>query len=483
MRTEKLIEAIPQKEVQGQLGEEVKGISYNSRLLKPGELFVALRGSTSDGHLYIREAFGRGAIGAVVERKVRGYPVILVPDTRTALALLACRWYGNPSQNLWMVGITGTNGKTTTSYLIKSIWQKEGKESGLLGTIGYQIGGKIKRDELTTPQSLDLQRMFYQMLKEGINSVVMEVSSHALSLKRVLGTDYDLAIFTNLSRDHLDFHKDMDSYFEAKATLFEGLKKQAFALLNLDDPRSDLLRKRTEARVMTYSLRKEADIWAKSLRLLSTGSQAVISTPQGELSVKTRLLGEANLYNILAAVGATLAGGTPLEAIGKGVEGLSVVRGRMEVVEGKGFKVLIDYAHTPEALQNLLSSLRKIASGDLILVFGCGGNRDRGKRPLMGHVGSQLSERLILTSDNPRSEDPHLIIEEIAQGVKGGYEVIEDRREAIRMALKIAREGDWVIVAGKGHERAQLIRGKAIPFDDRQVVEEELGSLWKKSLR
>lgn len=483
MRTEKLIEAIPQKEVQGQLGEEVKGISYNSRLLKPGELFVALRGSTSDGHLYIREAFGRGAIGAVVERKVRGYPVILVPDTRTALALLACRWYGNPSQNLWMVGITGTNGKTTTSYLIKSIWQKEGKKSGLLGTIGYQIGGKIKRDELTTPQSLDLQRMFYQMLKEGINKVVMEVSSHALSLKRVLGTDYDLAIFTNLSRDHLDFHKDMDSYLEAKAILFEGLKKQAFALLNLDDPRSDLIRKRTEARVMTYSLRKDADIWAKSLRLLPTGSQAVISTPQGELSVKTRLLGEANLYNILAAVGATLAGGTPLEAISKGVEGLPVVRGRMEVVEGKGFKVLIDYAHTPEALQNLLSSLRRIASGDLILVFGCGGNRDRGKRPLMGHVGSQLSERLILTSDNPRSEDPHRIIEEIAQGVKGGYEVIEDRREAIRMALKIAREGDWVIVAGKGHEKAQLIKDKAIPFDDRQVVEEELDSLWKKSLR
>ncbi len=481
MRAQELIDALPHREVQGQIGEEIKGVCYDSRLLRPGELFVALSGSRSDGHLYLREAFEKGAVGAVVERKMEDYPVVLVPDTQEALALLACRWYGSPSQNLWMVGITGTNGKTTTSYLIKSIWEKEGKPSGLLGTIGHQIGEKIKEDLLTTPQSLDLQRMFYQMFRDGIQRVVMEVSSHALSQKRVVGTDYDLAIFTNLSRDHLDFHKDMDSYFQAKLILFKELKSAGIALLNIDDPRSDLIRKQTRAKVLTYSLKREGEIWAKGFSLLPTGSQAVINTPQGELTIKTRLLGEANLYNILAAVGATMAGGTPLEAIREGIEDLQAVKGRMEVVEARGFKVIIDYAHTPKALRNLLLFLRKIGCGSLILLFGCGGDRDPGKRPLMGQVGSQLSDKLILTSDNPRWEEPQGIIEEISQGVEGEYEVIVERREAIRAALNLAQEGDWVIVAGKGHETAQIIKDEAIPFDDRKVVEEELERLWKKS--
>jgi len=481
MRTQELIGALPQKEVLGQLGEETKGISYNSRLLNPGELFVALSGTRSDGHLYIPEVFEKGAVGAVGERRVGDFPQILVPDSRTALALLACKWYGNPSQDLWMVGITGTNGKTTTSHLIKSIWEKEGKESGLLGTIGYEISGKYRQDELTTPQSLDLQSILRQMVEQGTERAVMEVSSHALSLKRVLGTNYDLAVFTNLSRDHLDFHRDMDSYFQAKLILFQGLKAGAIALLNLDDPKSDLIRKQTRAKVLTYSLREKADIWAKSYSLQSTGSETVISTPQAEILTKSKLLGKANLYNILAAVGTTLAGGTKLEAIREGVEDLPSVKGRMEVVEGRGFKVLIDYAHTPDALQNLLGSLREIAAGRLILLFGCGGDRDRGKRSLMGQVGSRLADRLILTSDNPRWEEPRRIIEEIAQGVKGELEIIEERREAIRTALKLARKGDWVIVAGKGHETTQLVKDKAIPFDDRKVVEEELKGLWKKS--
>ncbi len=481
MRTQKLIEALPQREVLGQFQKECRGLSYNSHLLKPGDLFVALSGTKSDGHLWVGKAMEKGALGAVVERKVGDFPQIIVPNTREALALLASKWYGYPSQDLWLVGITGTNGKTTTSYLIRSIWEQEGKPSGLLGTIGYQIDGEFKRGELTTPQSLDLQRMLRQMVEGGTEKVVMEVSSHALSLKRILETDYDLAVFTNLSRDHLDFHKDMDSYFQAKLTLFQGLKPEAIALLNRDDPKSDLIKKQTKAQVLTYSLKRKADIWAKSYKLLPTGTEALLSTPQGELPIRSRLLGRANLSNILAAVGATLAGGSEPEAIREGVEELSGVKGRTEVVEGNGFKVLIDYAHTPDALQSLLGSLREIAAGRLILTFGCGGDRDRGKRPLMGQVGSRLADRLILTSDNPRGEDPQQIIGEIAQGVQGEFEIIEERREAIRRALRLAKKGDWVIVAGKGHETRQFIGDKIIPFDDRQVVEEELTRLWKKS--
>ncbi len=481
MKTEDLIKALPKRQVFGELAREVGGISYDSQILKPGELFVALPGTRSDGHRYLPEVFEKGAVGAVVERKVGDFPQILVPDSREALALLACQWYRAPSQDLWMVGITGTNGKTTTSYLIKSIWEKEGKPGGLLGTIGYQIGEEVREEELTTPQSLDLQRILRQMVERSVDRVVMEVSSHALSQKRVLGTDFDLAVFTNLSRDHLDYHKDMESYFQAKLILFEGLKSGAIALLNLDDPRTSLIHQQTRAKVLTYSLKQKADVWAKGYRLFPNRSEVEVVTPRGEITLKSKLLGKANLYNLLAAVGAALAGGSPLEAIKEGIESLPSVRGRMEVVEGGGYKILIDYAHTPDALQNLLTSLREIVTGRLILIFGCGGNRDQGKRPVMGRVGSRLADKLILTSDNPRWEDPKQIIDQIAAGVEGEFEVVEERREAIRTALRQAKRGDWVIVAGKGHERRQIVRDKAIPFDDRQVVEEELSRLWKMS--
>lgn len=478
MTLKTLVEGIRKKASGGNLEVEVSGISTDSRRVRPGELFVALKGGHVDGRKFIAEAVSRGAAAVLYEGDgqsgAEGATSVLVEDARDALAAIASRFYGRPSESLALAGITGTNGKTSTAYILRSILEDAGLRTGLIGTIRYSIGEKTKTGDFTTPEPQDFQGLLREMLEAGMSHVVAEVSSHALALRRVDYTKFSVAVFTNLTRDHLDFHPSMEDYFECKKRLFtELLDADGTAVINLDDPYGIKLKSAVNGKMLTYGFEEGADLFGEDLRVGPEGMRFNISYRGERYPVESGLLGAPNAQNILAAAGAALSMGVSWEAIAAGVRDLKGVEGRFERVElGQGFLLIIDYAHTDDALRRLLYSAREITRGRVITVFGCGGERDRGKRPLMGAAASELSDLVFVTSDNPRGEDPMEIIRDIEAGIKRqNYRVVPDRAEAIDEAVKAARASDTVLIAGKGHEDYQLIRGERLGFSDRKVAE------------
>ncbi|MFZ5799870.1 MAG: UDP-N-acetylmuramoyl-L-alanyl-D-glutamate--2,6-diaminopimelate ligase [Candidatus Omnitrophota bacterium] len=455
---------------------DINRVTGNSKQVTEGDLFVALKGPNCDGHDFIEEAVRRGA-RVVVRQEESRFPAdgktifIPVKDSHTALANLAANFYGNPCRKLKVVGITGTNGKTTVTYLLEKIINAAGFSCGVIGTINYRIKERVIPATNTTPGVLELQGLFGEMVKERIGFCVMEVSSHALDQGRTAGVDFAGGIFTNLASDHLDYHLNRQNYFCAKAKLFQDLKNGAFAVINADDAIAEKLYGLTRADIVTYALRKKADFMVEDIALKSDGTDLTLVTPQGKAVMQTRLLGEYNLYNLLAAAAAGYKLGFDLPVIKKGIAALELVPGRMETVDcGQPFKVIVDFAHTEDALKSTLKTLLRIApSSRIILVFGCGGSRDRGKREKMGAVASQLADFSIVTSDNPRQEDPQQIIAEIVKGFTAvnKYQVIPDRSQAIKEAIALAKEKDIVLIAGKGHEAYQIFRDRVVPFDDR----------------
>ncbi len=487
-----LIEGLPCEILQGGVDREIAAVAYDSRSVDPGSLFVCIPGRRFDGHQFIPEAARQGAVAFVVERDVRSAfggvngTMVLAQDSRWALAHVANRFYDFPSRELLLIGITGTNGKTTVSYLCEAVLQAAGHKPGVIGTIDYRCGGIRKEEAIrTTPEATDLQGLLRWMRDQGAASGVMEVSSHSLALSRVEGCAFDVAIFTNFTQDHLDFHGTMDQYFEAKSRLFPMVRdKGGTAVINLDDAAGRRLRDLTTTAILTYGLSREADLTAEGATYSLEGVRARVSTPWGSGEIWSPLLGRHNLYNLLAAAGAGLALNIPLERILEGLASVQRVPGRLERVEcGQPFTVVVDYAHTPDALERILRTVRDLSTGRLITLFGCGGDRDRGKRPLMGLAAARLADRLFLTSDNPRSEVPEAILEEITAGIRqvpgamARVTVLVDRREAIGAALQEAQPGDFVLLAGKGHEAIQIIGEQTIPFDDRQVAREVLEKL------
>jgi UDP-N-acetylmuramoyl-L-alanyl-D-glutamate--2,6-diaminopimelate ligase len=462
----------------------VNAIVTDSRLVQPGSLFVAIRGYKVDGHNYLDEAINKGATAVLVEKEINNktVPVLRVSESRKALALLANRFFGEPSQELMMVGITGTNGKTTVAYLIESILSQAGIKTGLLGTVIYRWGGYEQSAERTTPEATFLHDIMRKMQQDGVKAVVMEVSSHALALDRVLGIPYRAAIFTNLSRDHLDFHSSEKDYAQAKAKLFGMLKSGGVGIINGDDPKSTLMLKFSKERMVTFGEKKDANYRINNIRYKGNKVYFGLEYLDKEVLFTTSLWGKFNVFNAAAAGIVGLELGLDIEAIRTGIDNLSCVPGRMEGIESNsGFKVVIDYAHTPDALKNILSAVREFTRNRLIVVFGCGGDRDKGKRSSMGKYGTDLSDMTFITSDNPRTENPRAIIDDILKDIeeKKSVLVIIDRKEAIHRALEEAHEGDTVVIAGKGHETYQEIGIERIPFDDRVVVKEYLISIGK----
>src|SRR3954471_11842664 len=464
----------------------VSGIAYDSRAVAPGQVFVALKGQHADGTSFARQAIQRGAAAIVSEQAAPDgvqLPWAIVEDARLELAVLAAVFYRDPSREMRVIGITGTNGKTTTAYLLAAIFDAAGIRCGILGTVGYRIGDEVREATRTTPEAPEVQALLREMVEHHCGACAMEVSSHALSLRRVDDITFAAAIFTNLTRDHLDFHADMDEYFRAKRRLFEMLPRDAPSLVNLDDPRGAALLA-AGGRPLTYAITRPADVTPGPLSFSLAGLSFDVRTPRGTLQVTSKLVGRPNVYNILAAVSAAAALDVPLDAIVRGLRALEGVPGRFQVVsEAKDeVTVVVDYAHTDDALRNLLDTARPLAHGRLITVFGCGGDRDRTKRPLMGAVAGRLSDLIVITSDNPRSEDPARIIEEIQRGItpdtrreRQSLLTIVDRRQAIARAVEIARAGDVVLVAGKGHEKYQVIGDHTLAFDDVAVAREALG--------
>jgi UDP-N-acetylmuramoyl-L-alanyl-D-glutamate--2,6-diaminopimelate ligase len=482
VRLAELVARLPAAELLGDPALEVAEVSHDSRRVGPGALFVAIRGLATDGNRFVDAARKKGAVAVCSEEPARGEGTWLrVPDAREALAVLSAAILGDPARSLELVGITGTNGKTTTAYLVDSAVRAAGEKCGLLGTVEYRVGNRVAEASRTTPESSDLQGFLRQMVDVGCRRAVLEVSSHSLALKRVHGLEFQVAVFTNLTRDHLDFHGDVDSYFLAKKILFESLlRRDGRAIVNLDDDRAAEVVKASRGSVWTYSVEKpNADLFAEDVRLSLEGARFRARTPMGALEIETPLVGLFNVRNALAALGAALALGLSPETARRGIVGLSGVPGRAErVLAGQDFTVLVDYAHTDDGLKNLLETVRDLKPARLITVFGCGGDRDRSKRPLMGAVASRLSDVLVLSSDNPRSEPPEAILEEIQRGIPAARArdtlVIPDRREAIARALEMAGPGDVVVIAGKGHESVQVLRDRSVPFDDRQVAREIL---------
>lgn len=496
----RLLEGLGVKKMVGERDKEIEGIAYHSHQVKKNYLFVAIRGLETDGHRFIGEAVKRGAVAILLEDEGIDLPssttAIWVESPREALAKISSMFYGHPSSKFRLIGITGTNGKTTITYLLESIFKRAGETVGVIGTINYRYKNRTLPAPHTTPESLDLQRMFWEMGNEGVTCVILEVSSHALEMGRVKGCQFDGAVFTNLSTEHLDYHKSLDRYFESKRKLFSEYlilseKPKRFAVTNQDDPRGEEIVKGLSLPVFRYGLRSSCDVSAREVRVSFEGLTCQMKTPQGEFPLHSKLIGRFNLYNLMAAVAIGIGADLSLEVIREGLEEVKGVPGRLERVENsKGLRVLVDYAHTPDALEQVLTALKDLhtqteAKGRMITVFGCGGDRDRVKRPLMAEVAGRLSDLVILTSDNPRTEDPLAIIEEAEVGFHSigikklhlhqndlrssirGYLIIPDRREAIRMAIQMASPLDTILIAGKGHEDYQIIGKKRFPFDDR----------------
>jgi UDP-N-acetylmuramoyl-L-alanyl-D-glutamate--2,6-diaminopimelate ligase len=493
MKLSKLAEALEEKAVDGDADVEITGVSTDSRLVRPGNLFVAVAGTAANGHHFMGNALARGAValaGQTPPPRAGEQAYITIPDSRVAAAFLAEAFNGYPSRKLDVIGITGTNGKTSTLYLIRSILEAAGLPSSAVGTIGYTIGGMTMPAVNTTPGPIELSAALAQAAEAGHKHFIMEVSSHALHQRRVEAIRFKVAVFTNLSQDHLDYHESIDEYFSAKKRLFEPLASEgagASAVICADDARGKEIAAATDAKIITFGIAEPADIRASGVKTSMSQTSFDVSTPQGAFSVTLKLLGRHSVYNALAATGACLALGLDIETIRKGLEELVIVPGRFERIrEGQALEVIVDYAHTPEALKSLLESARSICKGKLILAFGAGGDRDRGKRPEMGSLAASLADFSVVTSDNPRSEDPYRIVLDIEIGFQRmgkergqHYLVIIDRREAIEEALNSAEVGDIVIIAGKGHETYQVFKDRTVEFDDRIVVRDWLQAITK----
>jgi UDP-N-acetylmuramoyl-L-alanyl-D-glutamate--2,6-diaminopimelate ligase len=456
-------------------GLEITGLAYDNRSVTSGTLFFCVPGFTRDGHEFAPEAIERGAVALVVERPLSlGVPEIAVPSVRAAMAPAAAAFYGDPTRTLETVGVTGTNGKTTTAFLVHALLEADNRQTGLLGTVKSVIGGAERTVERTTPEAIDLQRTFREMLDAGDEACSMEVSSHALELHRADAIHFAAAIFTNLTLDHLDFHGTMEEYYAAKRRLFEPGRARHH-VVNIDDPYGARLAGEVPTPT-TFAIDRDATYRASNLQTGLTGSFFNANTPDGEIALRTSLPGRFNVYNVLGGFAAARALGVPLDTAARAIESAGAVPGRFEPVDaGQDFAVLVDYAHTPDSLENVLRAARQITEGRVHVVFGCGGDRDRGKRPLMGEIAVRLADRVIVTSDNPRSEEPEAIIDEILVGAGPGVEHDADRRSAIASAIADARRGDVVVIAGKGHEQGQeFAGGRKIPFDDVAVAREAL---------
>ncbi len=488
MRLERLMGALPGAEpsAPSPAGDvEITGLAYDSRAVRPGSLFFCVRGFRTDGHEYAPRALEAGAAALVVERPLGlGVPELLVGDVRGAMAPLAARFYGDPARELALVGVTGTNGKTTTTYLVQALLEASGRQCGLLGTVKSVIGGEERAVQRTTPEAIDLQAELRAMLDGGDRACAMEVSSHALELGRTDALAFAAAVFTNLTQDHLDFHATMEDYFQAKRRLFlppAGAAAPAASILNAGDPYGRRLAAEVPGAV-TFAVEQPADYGAAGLRCEFDGCRFRLHTPTGERDVRLPMPGRFNVANALAALAATHALGCELDVLVAALEEGVRVPGRFEPVdEGQDFAVLVDYAHTPDSLENVLAAARDLLPREdarVICVFGAGGDRDRGKRPLMGEIAARLADLALVTSDNPRSEDPERIIEEIMAGATGsGLLALTDRREAIARAVADAARGDVVVIAGKGHEQGQeFAGGRKVPFDDVAVAREALGA-------
>lgn len=471
----------------------VQGLAYHSGRVQPGDVFVALKGYQTDGHLYIAKAIDQGAQAIIVENQMPPHPGIVqiqTPDTRLALARMAAAFADHPSHDLTVIGITGTNGKTTTSYILESIWQAGGAKVGVIGTVNCRFGGQVRPSPVTTPESLDLQILLKEMQTDDVSCAIMEVSSHALDLRRAHACRFAGAVFTNLSQDHLDYHQDMQAYFTAKSLLFTELlaadrTSAGLAVINRDDPWGKKLLSQLSTPVLTYGFGPGVDIRPEKFTLSSRGIQARLATPFGRLEFSSPLVGHYNLANILAASSTSLGLGVDPNHVVKGLAAITGVDGRLEPVAVPGQPlVFVDYAHTPDALTQVLKVLRALDFTRIITVFGCGGDRDRTKRPLMGQAAALGSDLVIVTSDNPRTENPLTIISHIEAGLRDlghlplqvidinqatpGYLLIPDRRQAIRQAVAIGNPGDVILLAGKGHENYQILGTRRLFFDDRQ---------------
>lgn len=480
MQLEELVRRLTPPSVNGSLDKQVTSICYDSRRADSGSLFVAIRGERVDGHDFIAEAVDRGAVGVVCQKEVASHRVasVVVDDSRAALARLAATFYGEPSRKLRMIGVTGTNGKTTTTFLIKHLLQRANQKTGLIGTVSYEIGERVLPAYRTTPESLELQELLAQCVDAGCAGVVMEVSSHALAQNRASEIDFDVAVFTNLTQDHLDFHHGMKDYFEAKARLFEGVrsgrKKSRVGIVNVDDPYGQQLIARfgKELSIVTYGMGARAEFRASNFKVEMSGTSYQLDTRDKSYLVRLPLIGRFNIYNSLAALASVHALGVDVRSSVLALSRAPQVPGRLEAVPAKRqFQVFVDYAHTDDALLNVLRTCRDLNPNRLILVFGCGGDRDRAKRALMGAAADQYADHSIITSDNPRTEDPEAIIRQIEAGFRHGrYEKIVDRRAAISRAISMAGPRDIVLIAGKGHEKYQEFGHCTVPFDDVEVA-------------
>lgn len=466
---------------------EITGIAYDSRKVLPGFVFVAMKGASFDGHDYIPAALAAGAAAIVAERKVilarRHVPYVVVPDGRKAMGQVAAPFYGWPSRRMKLVGVTGTSGKTTVTHLIHSIFDASGVKAGLIGTLGAKVGADYLKTDHTTPESVDLQRILAEMADEGVAAAAMEVSSHGLYQGRTLGCEFDCGVFTNIARDHLDFHKTLDAYLDAKLILFRDYPRMSdkpfHAVVNLDDRSAQAVIDAVRGDVITFGIKESADVTASGISVTDRAVEFNMHYGGEMIPVRLAIGGFFNVYNALAASAAAIALGEPLDTIISGLALARSVPGRFESVDcGQDFGVIVDYAHTPDELENVLRTAKGLAANRLIAVFGCGGDRDRGKRPIMGGIGAELADVVVVTSDNPRTEDPGAIIQEILQGIpehkRKAVKVQPDRKQGIREAISLAGQGDLVVIAGKGHEDYQIFGDRTIRFDDREVAREIL---------
>lgn len=479
MILQEALNQIPGIDRSEQVKADISGISYDSRSVQKGDLFVAIKGEKTDGALFVTNAVERGAVAVASEQKLDPEPKVasfVVPDARRFLADISRIFYQDPASELKMVAVTGTNGKTTTSCLMESIYRQAGFHSCHAGTLGMKIGDQSFPSDRTTPESPDLLRFMQTAVRDGCTHGALEVSSHSLVLKRVYGIKFTAGIFMNLTRDHLDFHRDLESYFKAKQLLFspENGNQIETAVINADDPFGDRLVSMVDCSVLRFGFGESADIRVLDCQSDADYTNLSLATPAGKAEFHMRLIGRPNIYNTMAAVGAAFSLGIDLEAIRRGIEALSQVPGRMERIDGgQDFAVIVDYAHSPDALENLLTIAGQLPHAKLFTVFGCGGDRDRTKRPVMGEIAANRSDIVFATSDNPRSEDPLAILKEIETGLRRGsapYNIIPDRHLAIESAIYMAQKGDIVVIAGKGHEDYQIIGNRVMDFDDRKVA-------------
>lgn len=483
---EEILTQLPNAKITGGHGDKsVTQLTIDSRTAGPGSLFICLKGEHTNGHAYADKAAAQGASAILAEEDVgvpesTGCAVIRVPSTQKAMMRLAPWFYEYPASKMRMIGVTGTNGKTTTTTILRDLFTENGHKVGLIGTIHNCIGDTVIPSHNTTPDVVDLQRMLYDMQQAGCDIVVMEVSSHALALNRVAGIEYNTAVFTNLTQDHLDFHKTMENYREAKAQLFlhlhEGKKSNKTAIFNADDPSAAIIMQRVQTKVMTFGMKDTYDVYPYTFHVAATHMELHLHTPLGDMQLKLHITGEFNVYNVMGTICAAIAEGLSKEEIEKGLNAFQGVPGRFQLIHaGQPFTVIVDYAHTPDGLENVLHTSREITRGKLWVVFGCGGDRDRKKRPIMGKIALDLADVLVVTSDNPRSENPEAIIQDIQAGLvnpppEKEIHSITDRKAAIEYAISHAAPEDVVMIAGKGHENYQILKDRTIHFDDGEVV-------------